>query len=52
MGKDHGVNAPDPRGREIDVIDDSLSSHKTDQVKEFFAEYPNVRLYITLTYSS
>ena len=41
-----------PRGEEIHVIADNLSSHKTDQVKAFLAEHPNVQLHFTPTYSS
>ena len=41
-----------PRGQEIHVIADNLSSHKTDQVKAFLAEHPNVQLHFTPTYSS
>jgi transposase len=41
-----------PRGQEIHVIADNLSSHKTEQVKTFLAEHPNVQLHFTPTYSS
>ena len=41
-----------PRGQEIHVIADNLSSHKTEQVKMFLTEHPNVQLHFTPTYSS
>jgi len=41
-----------PRGKEIHVIADNLSTHKTEQVSAFLAEHPNVRLHFTPTYSS
>ncbi len=40
------------RGREIHVILDNLSTHKTKRVREFLAEHPNVHLHFTPTYSS
>jgi transposase len=41
-----------PRGKEIHVIADNLSTHKTEQVQEFLAEHPKVHLHFTPTYSS
>jgi transposase len=41
-----------PRRKEIHVIADNLSAHKTKQVKAFLDEHPNVRLHFTPTYSS
>jgi len=41
-----------PRGKEIHVILDNLSAHKTLQVDEFLERYPNVHLHFTPTYSS
>lgn len=41
-----------PRGKEIHVIADNLSAHKTPQVKEFLAAHPNVHMHFTPTYSS
>jgi transposase len=38
--------------REIDVIADSLSAHKTKRVEQFLAAHPNLRLHFTPTYSS
>lgn len=40
-----------PRGKEIHVIADNLSSHKTLQVKDFLAAHNNVHLHFTPTYS-
>jgi transposase len=39
-------------GREIHVILDNLSTHKTKQVQAFLAVHPNVSLHFTPTYSS
>jgi transposase len=41
-----------PRGKEIHVIADNLSAHKSQQVKDFLAAHPRVRLHFTPTYSS
>jgi transposase len=41
-----------PRGKEIHVIADNLSAHKTGQVKEFLEGHRNVHLHFTPTYSS
>ena len=41
-----------PRGKEIHVIADNLSAHKTKRVAAFLDEYPNVHLHFTPTYSS
>jgi transposase len=41
-----------PRGKEIHVIADNLSAHKTGQVKEFLEAHPKVHLHFTPTYSS
>ena len=41
-----------PRHREIHVIADNLSAHKTAKVDTFLAEHPNVTLHFTPTYSS
>jgi transposase len=40
------------RGKEIHVIADNLSAHKTTQVDEFLERHRNVRLHFTPTYSS
>jgi transposase len=41
-----------PRGKEIHVIADNLSAHKTQRVDAFLAEHHNVHLHFTPTYSS
>src|SRR5438270_2161290 len=41
-----------PKGKEIHIILDNLSAHKTERVKQFLAEYANVSLHFTPTYSS
>jgi transposase len=48
----HELIALQPRGKEIHVIADNLSAHKTKAVGAFLAEHPNVRLHFTPTYSS
>jgi transposase len=44
--------ASQPHGREIHVIADNLSTHKTQAVRTFLLEHPTVRLHFTPTYSS
>jgi transposase len=41
-----------PRGKEIHVIADNLSAHKSAAVKEFLEAHPTVHLHFTPTYSS
>jgi transposase len=41
-----------PRGKEIHVIADNLSAHKTERVEEFLSRHPRVHLHFTPTYSS
>src|ERR1700694_1735452 len=41
-----------PHGKEIHVIADNLSAHKTKRVEAFLAEHRNVHLHFTPTYSS
>jgi transposase len=41
-----------PTNREIHVIADNLSTHKTQAVRTFLIEHPNVRIHFTPTYSS
>jgi len=41
-----------PRGKEIHVIADNLSAHKTERVEEFLKRHPPVHLHFTPTYSS
>jgi transposase len=40
------------KGKEIHVIADNLSAHKTKHVDAFLTEHPNVQLHFTPTYSS
>jgi transposase len=44
--------ANNPRAKELHVIADNLSAHKTKLVQEFLASHPRVRLHFTPTYSS
>jgi len=44
--------AHQPKRKEIHVILDNLSAHKTKKVEEFLAEHPKVQLHFTPTYSS
>src|SRR6202795_240053 len=44
--------ANQPRGKEIHLIADNLSAHKTSRVKQFIAAHPKVHLHFTPTYSS
>jgi transposase len=46
------IVASQPRQREIHVICDNVSSHKTERVDDFVAEHRNVHLHFTPTYSS
>jgi transposase len=46
------ILASQPTGKEIHVIADNLSAHKTKLVAEFLTTHPNVRLHYTPTYSS
>jgi transposase len=41
-----------PRGKEIHVIADNLSAHKSQPVKDFLVAHPKVHLHFTPTYSS
>src|SRR6267143_1777620 len=41
-----------PRGKEIHVIADNLSAHKSKPVMDFLAMHPKVHLHYTPTYSS
>ena len=42
----------EPKRREIHVICDNVSSHKTKRVDDFLAEHRNVHIHFTPTYSS
>lgn len=44
--------ANQPRGKEIHVIADNLSAHKSIPVKDFLAAHPQVHLHFTPTYAS
>lgn len=44
--------ARQPRKREIHIIADNLSAHKTKLVKQFLATHPRVHIHYTPTYSS
>jgi hypothetical protein len=46
------IVANQPRGKEIRVIADSLSAHKTERLEEFLERHRNVHLHCTPTYSS
>ncbi len=46
------VVAKQPRGKEIHLIADNLSAHKTPRVEQFLATHPKVHLHYTPTYSS
>ncbi len=46
------VVASQPRTREIHLIVDNLSAHKTKKVSEFLARHPRVHIHYTPTYSS
>jgi transposase len=44
--------AHQPRQREIHIIVDNFSAHKTARVKQFLADHPRVQIHFTPTYSS
>lgn len=46
------IVANQPKKKEIHVIADNLSAHKTKRVTEFLVDHPNVHLHYTPTYSS
>jgi len=46
------IVANQPRGKEIHVIADNLSAHKTKAVAEFLVTHPKVHMHFTPTYSS
>jgi transposase len=46
------VVATQPRGKEIHIIADNLSTHKTRRVQQFLAHHPKVQIHFTPTYSS
>jgi transposase len=46
------VIAAQPARREVHIILDNLSAHKTARVRQFLADHPQVHLHFTPTYSS
>lgn len=52
LGFVRNVVAAEPADREIHVILDNQSTHKTPAVREWLAEHPNVHFHFTPTYSS
>lgn len=46
------VVASQPKRKELHVICDNVSSHKTERVQAFLAAHPNVQIHYTPTYSS
>jgi len=46
------VVANQPRGKEIHLIADNLSAHKTARLEQFLVAHPKVHLHYTPTYSS
>ena len=46
------IVASQPKRREVHVICDNVSSHKTQRVDDFLAEHRNVHIHFTPTYSS
>jgi len=46
------IVAQQPNGKEIHIIADNLSAHKTARVEEFLEKNKNVRMHFTPTYSS
>jgi len=46
------VVATQPTHRDVHVILDNFSTHKTDLVNSFLQQHPNVRFHFTPTYSS
>ncbi|MCA9458890.1 MAG: IS630 family transposase, partial [Nitrospira sp.] len=46
------IVANQPKGKEIHVIADNLSAHKTKQVGAFLETHSNVHMHFTPTYSS
>lgn len=46
------IVSSEPRARDIHIIADNLSAHKTAKVVAFLAAHPNVQLHYTPTYAS
>lgn len=47
-----GLVAQQPRRRELHIIADNLSAHKTERVRQFLRDHPRVHLHYTPTYAS
>jgi transposase len=48
----HQLVASQPKGKEIHIIADNLSAHKTKLVQSFLDQHPKVKMHFTPTYSS
>src|SRR5947207_15711319 len=46
------ILAHQPRSREIHIVLDNLSAHKTQRVRDFLQTHPNFQIHYTPTYSS
>lgn len=46
------LEASQPQDKELHVVVDNLSAHKTDRVELFLQEHPRVKMHFTPTYSS
>jgi len=46
------IIASQPKGKEIHVILDNLSAHKSKRVEQFLSDHPDLTLHFTPTYSS
>src|SRR5688572_22787491 len=46
------IVASERKGKEIHIVLDNLSTHKTRRVQQFLADHPKVHLHFTPTYSS
>jgi len=46
------IVAGQPRNREIHIIADNLSAHKTERVRQFLADHKRIHIHYTPTYSS
>lgn len=46
------LDASQPQDKELHVVVDNLSAHKTDRVELFLKEHPRVKMHFTPTYSS
>lgn len=46
------IVASQPKGRQIHIILDNLSAHKSKRVEQFLSDHPSLHLHFTPTYSS